>query len=225
MRKLGYVEEQSLIVQLFSGEGNEERYAVLARDVVQLHPDVIFAVAVPMVLNFKSATTIIPIVAVMSDPVAYGIVSNLSRPTGNITGVSLDVGLEIWGKRIELLKEAIPGLRRASFLGTRGLWESIGGQTIRELARSMGFSLQSALPNGPLQETEYRRLFDSMPQEQVQAVLISDDAENFRNRKLIVDLAEMSRLPTVAPWREFVELGGLIAYSIDLAHIYRHAAR
>jgi len=225
MRKRGYVEGRNLIVDLFSGEGREENYAALARDVVELKPDVIFGVATPMVLRLKSATTIIPIVAFTANPVAFGIVSNLARPDGNITGVTLDAGLEIWGKRVELLKEAIPGLTRASFLGKRGTWESAVGRVVRDSARTMGFALQGWLLEGSLRDAEYRRLFASMSQERAQAVIIGDDAENFTYRKLIIDLAEETHLPTVSPWREHVELGGLMGYAFDLPDIYRQAAR
>jgi putative ABC transport system substrate-binding protein len=222
MRRLGYVEGQNLTVQLFSGEGQEQRYAVLAREVVQQSPDVIFGVAA-MVRHLKSVTSTIPIVALTGDPVAFGIVGNLARPGGNITGVSLDAGLEIWGKRIELLKVAVPALAHISFLGTRRIWESVEGQAVRESARRTGIVLHTSLPEGVLQDGEYRRLFASMPQD-VQAVLISDDAENFRNRKLLADLAAEKRLPAISPWREHAELGGFIAYAFDLPDVYRHAA-
>lgn len=226
IRRLGYVEGRNFVVELFSGEGKVEHYADLARDVVQLKPDVIFVVGIPMLLFFQYATGIIPVVAVTADPVAFGIVSSLARPGANITGVSVDAGIEIWGKRLELLKEAIPGLSRVSFLGTREGWESSAGQAVRKAALSMGIALLGSFPEWPpLQDAEYRRLFASMSQERVDAVLIGGDDENFTSRKLIVELAEKGRLPTMSPFREHVELGGLMAYASDRPDFYRHAAR
>src|SRR5262245_4089915 len=99
LRRLGYVEGQNLIVERYSGEGRQDRYSELAREVVRTRPHLILAVASPLVLIFKAATTNIPIIGVMADPIAYGVVSNLARPGGNVTGVSVDAGLETSAKR------------------------------------------------------------------------------------------------------------------------------
>jgi ABC transporter substrate binding protein len=96
LRRLGYVERQNLIVERYSGEGHQERYAELAREVVRTKPHLIVAASTPLVLIFKAATDTIPVIGTMADPVAYGVVSNLARPGGNVTGVSVDAGLEIW---------------------------------------------------------------------------------------------------------------------------------
>jgi putative tryptophan/tyrosine transport system substrate-binding protein len=226
MRRLGYVEGGDLAVEIFSGEGKEEGYAALARHVVQLKPDLIFARDVPMVLHLQLATATIPVVAVTADPASVGIASSLARPGANITGVSVDAGSEIWGKRLELLKEAVPGLSRVSFLGTRNSWDSSVGWQARKAAMNMGFALLGSFPEWPpLEEAVYRRLFASMAQEGVDAILISDNSENLENRRLIVELAEEARLPTMSPFRELVELGGLMAYAPDYRELYRHAAR
>ncbi len=116
LRRLGYVEGQNLVVERYSGEGRTEGYADLARDVVRLNPDAIFGVAVAMVRNLKAATTTIPVVGLVGDPVGLGLVTNLARPGANITGVSLDAGIEIWGKRLEILKDATQSLSRVGFL-------------------------------------------------------------------------------------------------------------
>jgi ABC-type uncharacterized transport system substrate-binding protein len=226
MRRLGYVEGGDLAVEIFSGEGKEEGYAALARHVVQLKPDLIFARDVPMVLHLQLATATIPVVAVTADPASVGIASSLARPGANITGVSVDAGDAIWGKRLELLQETIPGLSRVSFLGTRNLWDSTVGWQARRAAMHMGFALLGSFPEWPpLQDAEYRRLFASMAQESVDAILISDNSENFESRRLIVELAEQGRLPTMSPFQEHAELGGLMTYAPDYREIYRHAAR
>jgi hypothetical protein len=124
LRQLGYVEGQNIAVERYSGEGRTEHYAELASEVVRRNPDLILANTSRLVLNFKAATTTIPIVGLMADPVPFGIVESLARPGGNITGVSTDAGLEIWGKRLDLLREAVPGISKVGFLASRVLWES-----------------------------------------------------------------------------------------------------
>jgi putative tryptophan/tyrosine transport system substrate-binding protein len=108
LRRLGYVEGQNLAVERYSGRGQTEHYAELAREVVGREPHVIVTNASRLVLNFKAATTTIPIVGLMADPIAFKIVDSIARPGGNVTGVSVDAGLEVWGKRLELLREAVP---------------------------------------------------------------------------------------------------------------------
>jgi putative ABC transport system substrate-binding protein len=108
--RAGFVEGKNLVVERHSAEGNPDRYDQLARDVVDTRPDVIFPLSTFLGVAFKTATTTIPIVVPALDPVAVGIVSNIARPGGNITGTALSAGLEIWGKRIGFLKETVPKL-------------------------------------------------------------------------------------------------------------------
>ena len=112
LRRLGYVERQNLIVERYSGEGHQERFAELAREVVRTKPHLIFVASTPLVLIFKAATDTIPIVGIMADPVAMGVVSNLARPDGNVTGISVDAGLEIWAKRLQILQEVVPTAKK-----------------------------------------------------------------------------------------------------------------
>ena len=124
LRRLGYVEGHNIAVERYSGEGRTEHFAELASEVVSRSPDLIVATTSRLVLNFKAATTTIPIVGLMADPVRFGIVESLARPGGNITGISTDAGLEIWGKRLGLLRETVPGTSKVGFLASRVLWES-----------------------------------------------------------------------------------------------------
>jgi putative ABC transport system substrate-binding protein len=120
LRRLGYVEGQNLAVERYSGRGQTEHYAELAREVVGREPHVIVTNASRLVLNFKAATTTIPVVGLMSDPIAFKIVDSIARPGGNITGVSVDAGLEVWGKRLELLREVVPeSVSGVGYLGSR----------------------------------------------------------------------------------------------------------
>ena len=206
LRRLGYVEGQNVVV---------ERYS----------PDLIVTITSRMVLNFKAATTAIPIVGLMADPVTFGIVESLAHPGGNITGISTDAGPEIWGKRLDLLREAAPGTSRAGFLASRFVWDSpFGVANLRVAAERMGISLIGPPLEGALQEQEYRRVFEAMLEGHADALIVSDQAENFTYRRLIVELAAKSRLPTIYPYREQVEVGGLMAYAPDLLDVYRRAA-
>src|SRR4029077_20001583 len=119
LSRLGYVEGQNLGVERYSGEGQPERYAELVRDIVNTHPDSILAVGARLSLDFKMATTTIPIVTVIIDPIAMGLVASIARPGGNITGVTISGGLELIGKRIGLLVEAIPKVSTVGYLVSR----------------------------------------------------------------------------------------------------------
>jgi putative tryptophan/tyrosine transport system substrate-binding protein len=152
-------------------------------------------------------------------------VASLARPGANITGVSIDAGLDVYGKRLALLKEAIPGLARVSFLASREDWQDSEGPGVREAAERAGVTLVGSLVDVPMHEVAYRRAFASVSQEGVDAILVSVDSDNFTNRRLIVDLAANARLPTMFAWREPVEAGGLMAYAIDLPELWRHVAR
>src|SRR5947208_15448906 len=112
LRRLGYVEGQNLIIERYSAEGHHERYADLAREIVSRNPDLIVTGPNPVVIAFRAATSAIPVVAFMVDPLEAGLVTSLARPGGNLTGITLDPGVEIWAKRLELLKEAIPSTAR-----------------------------------------------------------------------------------------------------------------
>src|SRR6195256_4287858 len=132
LSRLGYIEGQNLVVERYSGEGRTEHYADLARDVVNTHPDLIFSQSTRLALNFKTATTVIPIVTTTADPIAGGLVSSLARPGGNMTGVSADAGIEVLDKRLALLLEATSKLSNARFLVSQLSWERFLGAAVRE---------------------------------------------------------------------------------------------
>jgi putative ABC transport system substrate-binding protein len=110
LHRLGYVEGKNLIVERRSGEGRTERYAEIARELVNLKPDLMVVASARILAFFREATTTIPIIAITGDPILFGIVSNVSRPEGNITGFSADASVEIHGKYLEILKEMKPDL-------------------------------------------------------------------------------------------------------------------
>src|SRR5437763_10961535 len=141
LRQLGYVEGKNLVVEIYSGEGRTEYYAELASYAVRSNPDLIFTVTAYMLRHFKAATVTTPIIGITADPVAFGIVPSLARPGSNITGVVVDAGIELWGKRLALLKEAVPKLSTVSFVASRAAWEAPPGAAMRKAAEAMGISL------------------------------------------------------------------------------------
>jgi len=218
------IQGRNLIVERYSGEERTEHYAELARDVVRSRPDVILASGIFLVRHVKAATATIPIVGTMADPVGFGFVASLARPGGNITGISIDAGPEMQTKRLELLKEASPQASRVGLLVAGGLTGSPYEKALRQAAQSLGILLLAPGLEGTLQETEYRRVFEAMSQEHADALYVSSDPEHVANRRLIVELAEKYRLPTIYPYREFVDVGGLMAYATDLVDLYTRLA-
>jgi putative ABC transport system substrate-binding protein len=223
LRRLGYVEGENLIIERYSAEGHHERYADLAREIVNRNPDVIVTGTNPVVIAFRAATSAIPVVAFMIDPLKAGLVTSLARPGGNLTGITLDAGIEIWGKRLELLKEAVPSTAKAAFLGMRDGWEGSFGQALRDIGSQLGISLISMLPQTGT-PSEIERVFAAMAQQRPDAVLVSGEGDLYAHRRLIAELAEKYRLPAMCPYRDYVDAGGLMAYTVDLAELLRRLA-
>jgi putative tryptophan/tyrosine transport system substrate-binding protein len=224
LRRLGYVESQNLIVERRSGAGRRASYPDVAREIVALKPDVIFATSGRMAEACRAITSTIPIVTITSDPVALGLAASLPRPGGNITGFTVDAGLEVVGKRLEFLKEARPNAIRVAFLATQQAWDGKWGRVMREAAERAGVASIAATVGDPIGEPEYRRAFGVAAKERAQALVVTDHAEGFANRRLIVELAAQERLPAMYAYREFAEVGGLMAYAFDQADIRRGVA-
>ena len=223
LSRLGYVEGQNLAVERYSAEGRVERYAGLAREVVGSHPDLIFAMSGAIALPLKLAATTIPIVAITGDPIALGLVPSIAHPGGNITGVTSDAGLELYGKRLGLLAEAVPKLSHVGYLASRAHWERPTAASAREAAKRAGIPLTAGLMDA-FNEAEYRRALSTLKQDLVDAIMVSDEGEHITNRVLLVELIAKSSLPAIYPYRELVQAGGLMAYSVDLADAYRRVA-
>ncbi len=222
--RLGYVEGQNLVVERYSAEGRTDHFGELARDVVSTHPDVVYLTSAHLASAFKMNTATIPIVTISMDPVAYGTVSSIARPGGNITGVAIDAGIEIYGKQLGLLLEAIPKPSNARFLASRDLWEGASGRSIRAVAKQADISMAGALLEGTIDEAQIRRLFAFMEQDRVDALVVSAQAEIRTHCQLLVDLAATSRIPAIYTFRECVVMGGLMAYASDLPDAFRRAA-
>jgi putative ABC transport system substrate-binding protein len=223
LRRLGHVEGGNLIVERYSAEGHPERLSVLAGEVVARTPDLIIAGGGPVAQAFVAATGTIPIVAVFADPVRNGLVASLARPGSNITGVSVDAGVEIVGKRLQMLKEAVPAALRVAYLEVSGSPETAAGPVLADAGRRLGIAV-IVMPLREANRAEYERAFAEMAQQRIDALLISDQGEALAYRQLIVELAEKYRLPTMCAALDFVEVGGLMAYAADPAAVFRGIA-
>jgi putative tryptophan/tyrosine transport system substrate-binding protein len=157
-----------------------------------------------------------------SDPVGHGIVTSIARPGGNITGVTVDAGLEIWAKRLQLFRELVPTISKLGILATRGNPEGAGMQ---EATKKAGLSVvgPSYVDNGS--KEEYRNLFTTMSRAGVDALFVDGSPVHITKRQLIGELAANYRIPAIYPFRSFVEAGGLMSYGIDLVEVFRQAAR
>jgi hypothetical protein len=177
--------------------GRTERYAGLVRDVVNTHPDLILAVGGRLSLDFKMATKTIPIVTMIVDPIGLGLVASIARPGGNITSVAIAAELEIIGKRMGLLVEAMPKLSTVGYLASRPFWKDPRGTATRETAKQAGISLSPVMLAERFDEAEYQRVFRSMEQDRADAFMVSDEPENSTNRETIVELAAKGRIPAI----------------------------
>lgn len=219
LKRLGQIEGENLIVDRY--QYRRDGVVELAREVVAGNPDVIVSYGAPMTLSLKALTSKIPIVAMTGDPVRFGLISNLARPGGNITGVSSDAGVGIWAKRLELLSIAVPKLANVLFISTQGGWDGAGGQAVQEAAKSLGISLVRATVNSPYDESEYRRVVSAVQRDQIDGAMLSDESEHVSKHLLLVELIQQLRLPAMFATRLQVEAGGLMAYVSDINYVIR----
>jgi len=222
LREHGYVEGQNLIIEYLSADGRPERFPALAADLVRLKVDLIVTRGTPAAWAAKNATATIPVVmAASGDPLGAGIVASLAYPGGNITGFSAFV-TELSGKRVELIKEAVPSVTRLGFLTNMSnpfsppQWEQIV-----KAARSS--QLQAELLDVRRRE-DISHAFELAAKRRVDGILVSIEAVTQHNRRLIADMALRQRVPTIFPSGEFVDAGGLMSYGVSYPDLYRRAA-
>jgi putative ABC transport system substrate-binding protein len=221
LRELGWIEGRTVAVEYRWAEGRSERFAEIAAEFVQRKVDVIVTASTGGVLAAKQATSVIPIVfAAAGDPVGIGLVASLARPGGNVTGLSLQQ-IETVGKRLELLREVVPGLGRLAVLA------NVGNPTVvldmgevQATARTLGLEVITL---------EIRRGEDIAPafealKGRAEALYVVVDPLVGTHRIRINTLALVARLPTMHTQREAVELGGLMSYGANFPDLYRRAA-
>ncbi|HEU4367749.1 MAG TPA: ABC transporter substrate-binding protein [Methylomirabilota bacterium] len=223
LKELGYVEGRNLVIEYRSADGRSERFPALATQLVRSKVDLILTRGTPAVIAAKNATPTIPIVmAASGDPLSTGVVTGLARPGGNVTGLSA-LTAELGGKRLHLLKEAVPVLRRvAALLDMENPTLAIQWQAIEAAALSMDvrpqlLDVRKAEHFGPA--------FDAAIKERADAVIVSLSTLTQSNVGLVTDLAARRRLPSVYSSREFVDAGGLMAYGVSYPDLYRRAAK
>ena len=222
LRRLGDVEGQNLIVERYSGQGRPEGFAELAREVIDQKPDVIVVSSDAIARAARAADDTIPIVWTGGDPVRAGLVKSLARPGGNITGVTVTAGNEIYGKSLQLLKQAVPSASKVAFLDMGANWDSTL-QSLREASRELKMSVVGVLIREST-SNEIRRVFAELAQDRPDAIMVHGSAEFTAYHQLIVELANANRLPAMYAWRDYAEAGGLMAYGGDLAEVGRRMA-
>jgi putative tryptophan/tyrosine transport system substrate-binding protein len=222
LRELGYVEGKNLKIEYrFAGE-QSGTLDLLASELVHLGPDVIVTASTPATLAAKEATQTIPIVmAAVDDPVRAKIVASLAHPGGNITGVTLHASV-LSSKRIEVLKEAAPGIARLAILGNAtNPFSQYSWEDTQPVARQLGIELQPFMVQGP---DELAGAFAAMQQTGASAVVILTDAMFYNWRRQIVALAAERGLPAMSEAREYVEDGGLISYEPNIPEMTHRSA-
>ena len=222
LRQLGDTEPGHLVVERYSAEGRSERFAALAAAVVSRNPDVILTNSNSLVKTFTMATATIPIVGITGDPIAAGLVTSLAHPGGNLTGVSIDAGFEIVSKRLQILKEAVPRAIKVAYLLSNA-WDDRTMSSYREAGQQLGMALTGNILR-EVDDARLRRIFAEMAQQKFDAVLVDEGGSFLALRALIVELAEKHRLPVIYPYRDYVDLGGLITYAPDLGEVAQRLA-
>ncbi len=227
LKELGYVEGKNILIEWRLVQGKFERLPEFAADLVRLKVDVIVAPAPAYVRAAKDATTTIPIVfALVPDPVAAGFVASLARPGGNITGLS-NLQTELDAKRLELLKEAVPGLSRVGVLTNPPppavlRWELDLRRGLEGAARSLGLELHVREVR---EQKELDEAFSAMVRQSVGAILVLSRSPMFyAERVRIAELALKARLPTMSEFPESVKAGGLMVYAPSSPDLMRRSA-
>jgi putative ABC transport system substrate-binding protein len=225
IRQLGYIEGQNIVIEYREAHGNIEQLANLATEFARIGLDLIVVPNTPVARAARQATTTIPIVAAaMGNPVADGLVSSLARPGGNVTGLTF-LGPELTSKRLQLLKDALPKLSRVAALWHR---DAYGARTMSEMLETTEVAAQALRlqyqPVGVRGPAELDSAFFAMIHQDAEAVLIFPSPMFYVERRRIADLALRYRLPSMFIDREFVQVGGFIAYGASLTDLFRRSA-
>ena len=221
LRELGYVEQQNIVLEYRHARGKDEALLGLAAELVGLNVDIILTYGVTATKAARQATTTIPIVSgSMSDPVAAGLAQSLARPGGNVTGLT-SRSPTLSAKRLELIKEVVPGLSRVAVLSTPAPTAQLGLEETKVAARSLGLSLLVQQVQEP---NELEGAFSEMTKARAGALLMLADFLFNRHLRRLVDLAAEHRLPVAYVSKDFVEGGGLMCYGPDWPDQFRRAA-
>ena len=222
MRDLGYVEGQNLVIEGRHAESDFQRLPALARELLTWQPDVLLVSQTPAGLAAKAATSTVPIVIVSADPVGVGLVTSLARPGGNITGVT-NIGAELAGKRVEILKEIVPSaFRVAVLINPDDANASLQMNSAKPVADKLGVRLDPVLHVRGT--ADLKGAFEAAVRARAAAALRMIDPLSSTLRAQTVAYAAEFRLPTIYAFREDVLAGGLVSYGPSLPDQYRRAA-
>ena len=223
LRDRGWIEGQNVAIEYRWADGRLDRLPHLAADLVRLNVDVIFTPSTASTAAARNATRTIPIVmAMVADPVGRGMIASLARPGGNLTGLSIGVGLGFIGKQLELIKEVVPKVSRVAVLGNPGEPQHKSAVSEAEGAgRVLGVTLQLLEARGP---NEFDRAFAAMVRDHAGALLVLSGPVYVLHRGQLANLAAKRRLPAIYNFREFVDAGGLLAYGPNIREFWRRAA-
>jgi putative ABC transport system substrate-binding protein len=221
LHQLGWIENRNVVIEYRWAEGRQERFAEIATEFVQLKVDLIVAPTTPAVIAAKQATSLIPIViATANDPVGTGLVASLARPGGNVTGLSNQLP-DTSPKRLELLREVVPGLRRLAILSDVGNPGAV--LDMREFEETVRMFGLEALTFEIRRAEDIAPSFEALKGRADALYVVADPLVN-TNRVRINTLALAARLPTMHGIRDYVEAGGLMSYGPNIPDQYRRAA-
>jgi putative tryptophan/tyrosine transport system substrate-binding protein len=220
LRELGWVEGRTIVIEYRWAEGHDERLVEIAAEFVRRKVDVIVTWGAAPAFVAKQATSVIPIVfAATGDPLGTGLVASLARPGGNITGLS-NQSAELAGKRVELLREVVPGLRRLAIMfNVDAPAPALEGQGVQAAANAIGLEVATSEIR---QSKDIAPAFDAL-KGHVDALYVCTDPVVYTNRIGINILAAAARIPTMHGRREYVEGGGLMSYGTNLVELFRRA--
>lgn len=224
MRRLGYDERLNLAVAWYSTQKEIDRAAEIAAAVAAQKPDAIFTPDARMAVILKTTARGIPVVAIMIDPVGSSITSSLSHPDGNVTGFTIDPGVQLIAKRLELFRQAVPAASRMAWLRPRRTVNLPVSKATRDAVEAAGIELVEAILEAPIDAAAYHRAFAAMAATGVDSLWVASTGESLEHRKLIAELALAARLPSMVGWRDNVEAGGLMSYGNDVDHTMRGSA-
>ena len=222
LRELGYVEGQNIIIERRYAEGNAARFQEFAEEMVRLKADIIIVITTPAALAAKNATTTIPIVFPTAiDPVGTGVITSFRHPGGNVTGGAI-LFAELSAKRLDLLKEVVPGLSRTAVVwNAANPANALAWRETQDAAHTLGVAVQSHEVKAP---KDFESAFAIIAQERPDALLVLEDALTVQYRKEIVDFATQQRLPSMFAEREGVDAGGLMSYGVSIPEMMRRGA-
>src|SRR5690242_2351874 len=222
LRDLGYVEGRNVVIEYRWAEGKYERFPALVAELLALKVDVIVTAGTPAAVAVKQATTTVPLVmAAVGDPVGTGLIASLARPGGNLTGLAA-ISPDLEGKRFELLRELLPKLSVVSFMvNPVNPLHSVSEKHAREAAKVLRLRLEFV---GVRTEAEFDHAFETIARERPGAMVVLADRVFLHNRERIVTFAARHRLPTVYPYREVVDSGGLMCFGPNYPDMHRRAA-